>query len=100
MSESKKKRDVDCTLSTGNVFEDMGFAADEAMLMSLKNTLEIKLEMEAKRRGLSDQELVEKLNIKLGQALVDGKQQEPTLGMLVMYASRMGLTVELNVAPK
>jgi hypothetical protein len=46
------------TVGCDNVFEDMGFSADEAAAMLARETLIIELEKELRKRGKKQQELV------------------------------------------
>ncbi|MCL2457741.1 MAG: hypothetical protein FWF31_02625 [Desulfobulbus sp.] len=49
--------------SCGNVFEDLGYPPDEAAAMLARETLQIALEKELRKRGKKQQELADELNI-------------------------------------
>lgn len=51
------------TVSSGNVFEDLGFPPDEAAAMLVRETLLIALEKELRGRGKKQQELADELGI-------------------------------------
>ena len=51
------------TVSSGNLFEDLGFAPDEAAAMMARETLLIALEQELRKRGKKQQELAEELGV-------------------------------------
>ena len=84
--------------SSGNVFEDLGFPQEEAVILQLKTDMKIAIEREAKRRKLSPKKLAQALDIQQPQVsdLLTGKVSKMTLDRLMKYAHRLGMKVELN----
>ena len=85
------------TQSGGNVFADLGFANEEAVLLKLRADLMAALRSTIAERGWTQQEAAKHLHV--GQSrisdLVRGKWEKFSLDMLVTLATRAGRRVEL-----
>lgn len=85
------------TQSGGNVFADLGFANEEAVLLKLRADLMAALRSTIAERGWTQQEAAKHLHV--GQSrisdLVRGKWEKFSLDMLVTLAARAGRKVEL-----
>ena len=88
------------TVSCGNVFEDLGFAPDEAAAMLARETLLIELEKELSKRGKKQQELADELGIPRTRIseLMHHKTEKFSLDKLVSLLHRAGKHVELRVS--
>ena len=86
------------TKSTGNVFEDMGFPKEEAVLLQLKTDMKIAIEREVARRKLTPKKLAQELDIQQPQVsdLLTGKVSKMTIDKLMKYAYRLGIDVEMR----
>ena len=89
---------VQPTKSSGNVFEDLGFPKEEAVLMQLKTDIKIAIEKEVRRRKLSPKKLAQELDIQQPQVsdLLTGKVAKMSLDKLVKYADRLGMSVQVQ----
>ncbi|MBX9916911.1 MAG: XRE family transcriptional regulator [Nitrosomonas sp.] len=87
------------TDSSGNVFADLGFSAEESTLLAMRAELMVRLRDTIKQRGWTQQEAAEKLGI--GQSrvsdLMRGKWDKFSLDMLITLTTRTGQHVELVV---
>ncbi|MER0204205.1 MAG: XRE family transcriptional regulator [Nitrosomonas sp.] len=85
--------------SSGNVFADLGFSAEESTLLAMRAELMTRLRDTIKQRGWTQQEAAEKLGI--GQSrvsdLMRGKWERFSLDMLITLTTRTGQHVELVV---
>lgn len=85
--------------SSGNVFTDLGFSAEESTLLAMRAELMARLRDTIKQRGWTQQEAAEKLGI--GQSrvsdLMRGKWDKFSLDMLITLTTRTGQHVELVV---
>jgi predicted XRE-type DNA-binding protein len=88
------------TQSSGNVFADLGFENEEAVLLKLRADLMAGLRSTIAERGWTQQEAAAHLHV--GQSrvsdLVRGKWEKFSLDMLVTLATRAGCRVELAFA--
>ena len=88
------------TESSGNVFTDLGFENEEAVLLKLRAALMAGLRATIAERGWTQQEAAKHLHV--GQSrvsdLVRGKWEKFSLDMLVTLAARAGRKVELAMA--
>lgn len=87
------------TVSCGNVFEDLGFAPDEAAAMQARETLLIALEKELRKRGKKQQALADELGVprtRISEVL-NHKVQRFSADKLVGLLQRAGKRVELVV---
>jgi len=85
--------------STGNVFEDLGFDPADAEVMKVKTQLQIELEKEVKRRGLSQTATAKLAGVDrpMFNKVMRGKLSGVTIDKLVQMHSRLGKSVEVRV---
>ncbi len=99
---TRKKVDPDSliTVSSGNVFLDLGFPPGEASVLALRADLMGRLRILIEKRGWTQSQAAEQLGI--GQSrvsdLVRGKWEKFNLDMLITLAARAGKRVELALA--
>ena len=88
------------TVSCGNIFEDLGFAPDEAAAMLARETLLIELEKELSKRGKKQQELADELGIPRTRIseVMHHKTEKFSLDKLVSLLHKAGKRVELRVS--
>ena len=100
MAKPKADPDACITVSSGNVFTDMGFAPGEAAVLALRADLMGRLRLLIEERGWSQVQAAEQFGI--GQSrvsdLVRGKWDKFSLDMLIMLAARAGKRVEVALA--
>jgi predicted XRE-type DNA-binding protein len=89
------------TKSSGNVFSDLGFTAEEAALLQLKTRLQVEIERIAVKRELTPKALGKVLDIQQPQVsdLLTGKVSKMTVDKLTKYLYRLGVSVELTTKP-
>jgi predicted XRE-type DNA-binding protein len=86
--------------SSGNVFADLGFSAEESALLAMRAELMARLRETIAERGWTQTEAASQLGI--GQSrvsdLVRGKWEKFSLDMLVTLATRAGRKVAVAIA--
>ena len=87
------------TVSSGNVFEDLGFPPDEAAAMLARETLLLALEQELRRRGKKQQELADELGIPRTRIseVMNLKADRFSADKLIGLLHRAGRRVEIRV---
>ena len=87
------------TVGSGNVFEDLGFAPDQAAAMLARETLLIALEKELRKRGKKQQELANELGIPRTRIseVMNLKADKFSADKLVSLLHRAGKKVEISV---
>lgn len=87
------------TVSSGNVFEDLGFAPDKAAAMLARETLLIALEKELRKRGKKQRELAAELGIPRTRIseVMNLKADRFSSDKLVELLHRAGKRVEIRV---
>ena len=87
------------TKSCGNVFLDLGFPPDEAEILAMRSNLMGQLRLMIDERGLTQQETAKLLGVKQSRIsdLVRGKFEKFSLDMLISFAIRAGMHVELSL---
>lgn len=87
------------TVGSGNVFEDLGFAPDQAAAMLARETLLIALEKELRKRGKKQQELAHELGIPRTRIseVMNLKAEKFSADKLVSLLHRAGKKVEISV---
>lgn len=87
------------TISSGNVFEDLGFPADEAATMQARETLIIALEKELRGRNKKQLALAEELGIPRTRVseLLNLKAEKFSADKLIGLLQRAGKQVEIHV---
>jgi predicted XRE-type DNA-binding protein len=100
MAKTKTNPDARVTLSSGNVFTDLGFPPGEAAVLALRADLMGRLRLLIEERGWSQVQAAEQFGI--GQSrvsdLVRGKWDKFSLDMLITLAARAGKRVEVALA--
>lgn len=86
-------------VSSGNVFEDLGFAPDEAAAMLARETLLIALEKELRKRGKKQQELADELGVQRTRIseVMHLKTDRFSTDKLIGLLHRAGKHVEIRV---
>jgi predicted XRE-type DNA-binding protein len=86
--------------SSGNVFADLGFAPDEAAILTMRAELMVRLRETIAERHWTQAEAAKTLGIAQSRVsdLVRGKWDKFSLDMLVTIATRAGRKVSLAVA--
>jgi predicted XRE-type DNA-binding protein len=86
-------------VSSGNVFEDLGFPPDEAAAMLVRETLLIALEKELRKRGAKQQELADELGIPRTRIseVMNHKTERFSADKLIGLLHRAGKRVEIRV---
>jgi predicted XRE-type DNA-binding protein len=94
--------DSGITSSTGNVFEDLGFEAEEAENLRVRARLMAPLERYVRERDLTQMEAAKELETTQARIseLVNGKVQAFSIDALVNMLSRAGLEVDVHVRSK
>lgn len=85
--------------SSGNIFEDLGFPADEAAVLAMRAELIAELRETIAGKGWTQVQAASVLGI--GQSrvsdLLRGRREKFSLDMLVTLATRAGCKVELTL---
>ena len=85
--------------SSGNVFADLGFSAEEAAILAMRAELIASLRDTIANKGWTQIQAAENLGI--GQSrvsdLIRGKREKFSLDMLVSLAMRAGCKIALSV---
>lgn len=87
------------TVSSGNVFEDLGFDPDQAAAMLTRETLLIALEKELRKRGKKQRELAEELGIPRTRIseVMHHRVDRFSVDKLVSLLHRAGKQVDIRV---
>ena len=97
---AKSDPDARVSISSGNVFTDLGFAPGEAAVLALRADLMGRMRLLIEERGWSQVQAAEQLGI--GQSrvsdLVRGKWEKFSLDMLITLAARAGKQVKVALA--
>lgn len=85
--------------STGNVFADLGFSAEEATVLAMRSQLMCDLELFIAAQNWTQAQAAKALNISQSRVsdLVRGKWDKFSLDMLISLAARVGKTVTLEM---
>lgn len=86
--------------SSGNVFDDLGFSAEESAILKMRAELMAGLRTAIEEQGWTQAEASQHLGVAQSRVsdLVRGKWDKFSLDMLVTLATRAGLKVELAMA--
>lgn len=86
--------------SSGNVFLDLGFPAEEAAVLAMRADLMAQLRRLIERRGWTQVQAAAALGIRQSRVsdLVRGKWEKFSLDMLLMLAARAGMQPRLKLA--
>jgi len=86
--------------SSGNVFVDLGFPQDEAVILQMRSDLMIDLRKFVKSKGLTNAQAALILGLSQSRVsdLLNGKWEKFSLEMLITLATRAGMRVSINLA--
>jgi predicted XRE-type DNA-binding protein len=95
-----KKEKLKITQSSGNVFLDLGFPPDEAVILTMRSELMCQLEILIRDKQWTQAEAAQALSISQSRVsdLIRGKFEKFSLDMLITLATRAGKKVELKLA--
>ena len=87
------------TKSSGNVFIDLGFPAEEAVILALRSDLMGKLRILIERQHWTQVEAAQRLGVTQSRVsdLIRGKWEKFSLDMLLILAVRAGLEPKLTL---
>lgn len=87
-------------VSSGNVFEDLGFEGAEAAILKMRSTLMNDLRLYIEKNGLTQVEAARTLGISQARVsdLVRGKWEKFSLEFLITLETRLGRKVSLKLA--
>lgn len=93
--------DETITLSSGNVFADLGFDAAEAAILQMRAKLMNDLRSSLQSSGMTQVEAARQLGIAQSRVsdLMRGKWEKFGLEMLITLEARVGRQVTLELAP-
>jgi predicted XRE-type DNA-binding protein len=86
--------------SSGNVFLDLGFSAEEAAILQMRADLMAKLRKVIKTKRLTQAKAAKTFGVSQSRVsdLVTGKWEKFSLEMLITLATRAGLRVTVKTA--
>lgn len=98
---SRTSMDETITLSSGNVFADLGFDAAEAAILQMRAKLMNDLRSSLQSSGMTQVEAARQLGIAQSRVsdLMRGKWEKFSLEMLITLEARVGRQVTLELAP-
>lgn len=85
-------------VSRGNVFEDLGFTAEEAAILHLKTQLHIEIMRAIRQQRLTPRQLEKVLGVPQPRVseLMNGKISRMTADLLAKYLYRLGREVTMK----
>jgi predicted XRE-type DNA-binding protein len=85
-------------VTRGNVFEDLGFSAEEAAILEVKTQLHLEIMKAIKKRKLTPRQLEKLLDVPQPRVseLVNGKISRMTADLLGKYLYRLGREIEIK----
>jgi len=91
---------VKITRSSGNVFADLGFAPEEAMILAMRADLMARLRLLIEKNKWTQQRAAAELQVSQSRVsdLIRGKWEKFSLDMLLILAARAGLRPEIKLA--
>jgi predicted XRE-type DNA-binding protein len=94
----QKKTNKPAHVTRGNVFEDLGFAAEEAAILRMKTLLHIEVMRVIEKKGLTPRQLETVLDVPQPRVseLLNGKISRMTADLLAKYLYRLGREVEMT----
>jgi predicted XRE-type DNA-binding protein len=94
-----KKEKLKITESSGNVFLDLGFPPDEAVILAMRSELMCQLEILIRDKEWTQAEAAQVLGISQSRVsdLIRGKFEKFSLDMLITLATRAGKKVEIKL---
>jgi predicted XRE-type DNA-binding protein len=94
------RNDAKLTVSSGNVFADLGFPEPEATVHKMRSELMIEIEKMIRAQNLTQIQAARILHVTQARVsdLKRGKTEKFSLDMLVTFAARMGKSVRMRIA--
>jgi predicted XRE-type DNA-binding protein len=88
-------------MTRGNVFEDLGFTAEEAAILQMKTQLHIEIMRAIKQQKFSPRQLEKVLGVPQPRVseLINGKISRMTADLLAKYLYRLGREVTMKAKP-
>lgn len=88
------------TKSSGNVFRDLGYTPEEAMILAMRSDLMGQLRLYIERRGWSQTQAATELGVTQSRVsdLTRGKWDKFSLDTLMLLAAKAGLNPRLTLA--
>ena len=85
-------------VSSGDVFEDLGFSPEDAAVLRLKTKLHMEIMEVVEKKKLSPRELAKQLDVQQPQVseLMTGKISKMSVDKLTKYLYRLGRDVEVK----
>jgi predicted XRE-type DNA-binding protein len=99
MAKNAKKQ-LKISVSSGNVFADLGFNTAEAQLLAMRASLMVELERQIKAQGMTQIVAARVLGVSQGRVsdLSRGKTEKFSLDALVTFAAKLGKPVRMELA--
>ena len=93
-----KKGNKPSHVTRGNVFEDLGFTAEEAAILRMKTQLHMEIMRVIEKRGITPRQLEKLLDIPQPRVseLLNGKISRMTADLLTKYLYRLGREITLK----
>lgn len=93
------KEQTKITVSSGNVFADMGFDTAEAQLLAMRARLMVELERQIKAQGMTQTVAATVLGVTQARVsdLTRGKTDKFSLDTLVTFAAKLGKPVRMEM---
>jgi len=94
------KKSTTMTKSSGNVFIDLGFPPEEVTILAMRADLMGRLRLLIKKKGWTQAHAAQTLGVSQSRVsdLVRGKWDNFSLDMLISFAIRVGMRVQLRMA--
>jgi predicted XRE-type DNA-binding protein len=88
------------TKSSGNVFRDLGFAPEEAMVLAMRSDLMGQLRLLIERKGWTQAQAAAEFGVAQSRIsdLTRGKWEKFSLDMLLLLAAKAGLKPRLRLS--
>ena len=88
-------------VTRGNVFEDLGFTAEEAAILQMKTQLHIEIMRAIKQQKLTPRQLEKVLDVPQPRVseLINGKVSRVSADLLAKYLYRLGREVTMKARP-
>ena len=95
---SRRKATKPSHVTRGNVFEDLGFTAEEAAILQLKTQLHLEIMKVIKSKRLTPRQLEKLLDVPQPRVseLLNGKISRMTADLLTKYLYRLGRIITLK----
>jgi predicted XRE-type DNA-binding protein len=96
--EMPKRENKRALVTRGNVFEDLGFTAEEAAILGLKTQLHIEIMRAIRQQKFSPRQLEKVLGVPQPRVseLLNGKISRMTADLLAKYLYRLGREVTMK----